>query len=65
MVALGETLVREDRGRLMAALRKMGVTLCSGRIPEAARQPALQPTVFIPTRRGQDVTWQDVVARRV
>ena len=27
--------------------------------------PRLQPTVFVPLRRGEDPSWKDVVARSV
>lgn len=30
-----------------------------------ADHPMLSPTVFVPVRRGADVTWKDVVARKV
>jgi hypothetical protein len=42
----------------------------ASRISEAMRRPAaehpmLMPTVFVEVRRGETVTYQDVVARRV
>ena len=39
--------------------------LGGGRIEQAKTEPHLQPTVFIPGRRGEDVSWYDVVARKV
>ena len=27
--------------------------------------PALSPTVFVPTRRGEPISWQDVADRKV
>jgi hypothetical protein len=40
------------------------------RLVDAVRQPAsdhpmLRPTIFVPLKRGEDLSWKEVVARRV
>ncbi|MFI5207699.1 MAG: hypothetical protein ACHQX4_06740 [Gemmatimonadales bacterium] len=64
MVAL-DSRWQQDKERLLGALRELSVALGGGRIEEARTEPHLQPTVFIPRRRGEDISWNDVVARRV
>jgi hypothetical protein len=64
MVAL-DARWQQDKERLLGALRELSVALGGGRIEQAKTEPHLQPTVFIPGRRGEDVSWFDVVARRV
>ena len=65
MVALSDNLSGTERRRLAGALLKMGVALGAGRVKAAATRPVMQPTVFVSRRRGAEVSWQDVVARKV
>jgi hypothetical protein len=64
MVAL-DARWQQDKERLLGALRELSVALGGGRIEQARTEPHLQPTVFVPAKRGEDVSWFDVVARRV
>jgi hypothetical protein len=64
MVAL-DTRWQQDKERLLGALRELSVALGGGRNEEARTEPHLQPTVFVPRRRGEDLSWNDVVARKV
>ncbi len=65
MVALHDNLSGTERRRLAGALMKMGVALGVARMKAAAARPVLQPTIFVSRRRGAEVSWQDVVARKV
>ena len=65
MVALNDTLTGTQRARMAGALMRIGVVLGGGRMCEADGRPLLQPTVFVSGRRGEDPSWQDVVARKV
>jgi len=65
MVALRTGLAEGERERLMNALRDIWAMTGGARLEEAASQPLLQPTVFVQHRRGDDVTWESVVARKV
>lgn len=41
------------------------VSRISKAVTRPAEHPMLRPTVFVAVRRGETVTYQDVVARRV
>ncbi len=52
------------RGRETASLLLQ--TFVTRFVESAGRVPArLQPTIFLPLRRGEDPSWKDVVARNV
>jgi hypothetical protein len=65
MVAPSLTLEEGERDRLLNALRDIWAITGGARNREAALQPLLQPTVFVARRPGEDIVWEDVVARRV
>jgi hypothetical protein len=65
MVAPSLTLEEGERNRLLNALRDIWAITGGARNREAAEQPLLQPTVFVAHRPGEDIMWDDVVARRV
>lgn len=56
------TARRETVNLILNAL----VTSLSARVRSpGADHPMLSPTVFVPARRGSDLTWKDVAASRV
>jgi hypothetical protein len=63
MVTFGCVAGTEDRNRMWSALRELGIMWRW--VPRDVPQPVLKPTVYVPARRGEDVTWQDMVVRRV
>ena len=65
MVLVSDARWHEDKERLLGALRQLSVALGGGRIEEARTEPHLQPTVFVARRRGGELSWNDVVARKV
>jgi hypothetical protein len=50
---------RETASLLLQSLVRRVVD-SAGHVP-----PRLQPTIFLPLRRGEDPSWKDVVARNV
>ena len=65
MVAPNLALEAGERDRLLRALRDIWAITGGARNQEAADQPLLQPTVFVARRPGEDIMWEDVIARRV
>jgi len=65
MVAPNLALEEGERDRLLNALRDIWAITGGARNQEATEQPMLQPTVFVSHRPGEDILWEDVVARRV
>ena len=65
MVAPNLALEEGERDRLLNALRDIWAITGGARNREATEQPMLQPTVFVSRRPGEDILWEDVVARRV
>ncbi len=52
---------RETASLIVNAL----VTRVAQAVRPGADHPMLNPTVFVPARRGAELTWRDVVARKV
>ena len=65
MVAPNLALDKGERDRLLNALRDIWAITGGARNQAAAELPLLQPTVFVARRPGEDIMWDDVVARRV
>ena len=66
MVALNKQYQGTARGETMSLMVNALVSRIANVVARpGADHPMLRPTVFIPVRRGENLTFQDVVARRV
>lgn len=64
MVTLNETLLKRRDGQA-DALWNVALRDPAGTMVRRSDRPAMSPTIFVPVRRGELLTHQDVVARRV
>ena len=66
MVAMTKQLGSPVRRETVSVLMQVLVARLSSAVTRTGTgHPMLRPTVFVPVRRGEDLTFADVVARKV
>lgn len=64
MVALNEGLPGGE-GERLNALKSVALWNLARLLRQRPGPPAMSPTIYVPVRRGEVLTYEDVVARRV